>query len=41
MGNEMAKYFETTEFIQNLAYLADVFIGLNELNRSLQGKESA
>ena len=38
MGNEMAEYFETTEFIQNLAYLADVFTALNELNRSLQGQ---
>ena len=34
----MAKYFETIEFIQNLAYLADVFTALNELNRSLQGQ---
>ena len=34
----MAEYFETTKFIQNLAYLADVFTALNELNRSLQGQ---
>ena len=38
VGNEMAEYFETTKFIQNLAYLADVFTALNELNRSLQGQ---
>ena len=38
MGNEMAKYFEDSEFIQNLAYLADVFTALNEINRSLQGQ---
>ena len=38
MGNKMAEYFEDPEFIQNLAYLADVFTTLNELNRSLQGQ---
>ena len=38
MGNEMAEYFEDPEFIPNLAYLADVFTALNELNRSLQGQ---
>ena len=38
MGNEMAEYFEDHEFIQNLAYLADVFTALNGLNRSLQGQ---
>ena len=38
MVNEMAEYFEDPEFIQNLAYLADVFTALNELNRSLQGQ---
>ena len=38
MRNEMAEYFEDPEFIQNLAYLADVFTALNELNRSLQGQ---
>ena len=38
MGNEMAEYFEDPEFIQNLAYLGDVFTALNEFNRSLQGQ---
>ena len=38
VGNEMAEYFETTKFIQNLAYLAEMFTALNELNRSLQGQ---
>ena len=37
-GHELAGYFDKPEFIQVLAYLADLFTALNELNRSLQEK---
>jgi len=40
-GHELAEYFDDPEFVQALAYLADVFTALNELNRSLQGRELA
>ena len=35
-GHELAGYFDESKFTKALAYLADVFIPLNELNRSLQ-----
>ena len=37
-GHELAEYFDDPEFVQALAYLADAFTALNELNRSLQGR---
>ena len=37
-GHILAGYFDEPEFIQALAYLADVFTALNELNHSLQGR---
>ena len=36
-GSEIADHFENREFILSLAYLADVFMHLNELNMSMQG----
>ena len=36
-GSEIADHFENREFILSLAYLADVFTHLNELNVSMQG----
>ncbi|XP_068239754.1 protein FAM200C-like [Palaemon carinicauda] len=36
-GSEIADHFENREFILSLAYLADVFMHLNELNVSMQG----
>lgn len=36
----LAVVFEDAEWVARLAYLADVFTKLNELNLSLQGKES-
>ena len=38
-GHELAGYFDKPEFIQVLAYLVDIFTALNQLNRSLQGRE--
>ncbi|XP_076325801.1 protein FAM200C-like [Tachypleus tridentatus] len=35
---ELAIYFKEPSFVQMLAYLADVFLALNELNLSLQGR---
>ena len=35
-GSEIADHFENREFILSLAYLADVFMHLNELNVSSQ-----
>ena len=37
-GHELAGYFDESELIQALVYLADVFTALNELNRFLQGR---
>ena len=37
-GHELAEYFDDPEFVQALAYLADVFTALNELNHSLKGR---
>ncbi|XP_068234114.1 protein FAM200C-like [Palaemon carinicauda] len=36
-GSEIADHFENREFILSPAYLADVFMHLNELNVSMQG----
>ncbi|XP_068219262.1 protein FAM200C-like [Palaemon carinicauda] len=36
-GSEIADHFENREFILSLAYLADVFMHLDELNVSIQG----
>uniref|UniRef100_A0AAV2MMX3 Transposase n=1 Tax=Knipowitschia caucasica TaxID=637954 RepID=A0AAV2MMX3_KNICA len=38
--HSLAVVFEDAEWVARLAYLADVFSKLNELNLSLQGKES-
>ena len=35
-GHKLAGYFDESQFIQALAYLADVFTALKELNRSLR-----
>ncbi|XP_076315873.1 protein FAM200C-like [Tachypleus tridentatus] len=35
---ELAIYFKEPSFVQMLAYLTDVFLALNELNLSLQGR---
>ena len=40
-GHELAEYFDDPEFVQALAYLADVFTALNELNRSFMEWELA
>ena len=37
-GQELVKYFDEPSFVQMIAYLADVFSALNELNLSLQGR---
>ena len=36
-GHELAEYFDESEFIHALTYLANVFTALNEVNRCLQG----
>ena len=36
-GNELAADFKCQQFILSLAYLADIFTHLNELNISMQG----
>ena len=36
--HELAGYFDELDFMQAIAYLADVVTALNELNRSLQGR---
>ena len=38
-NSDLVVCFESVEFIQMTAYLADIFNHLNELNLSLQGKE--
>jgi len=38
-GNELCDEFETQHFILSLAYLADIFSQLNDLNVSIQGSE--
>ena len=40
-GHELAGYFDEPEYIQALVYLADVFIALNGLNRSLRKEKLA
>ncbi|KAL0879709.1 hypothetical protein ABMA27_003424 [Loxostege sticticalis] len=36
-GNSLYEYLESEDFVQGLAYLADIFNHLNEINLSLQG----
>lgn len=36
-GNSLYEYLESEDFVQGLAYLADIFGHLNEINLSLQG----
>ena len=38
-NSDLVVCFESVEFIQMRAYLADIFLHLNELNLLLQGKE--
>ncbi len=39
-GSSFAIYFANTTWLAQLAYLADIFIKMNELNMSLQGKDT-
>jgi len=36
-GSGIVGHFENGEFVMSLAYLADIFIHLNDLNTSIQG----
>ena len=36
-GNSLSEYLESEDFVRGLAYLADIFTQLNEINLSLQG----